>query len=164
MLDTLLIILDVIVALSQLRVWSYLMHKTLQHKFQLHHGKTLRFLLFIRWAAPQILKLNNKNNLMGHFDWPIATKKLKLGRLPKMQFLCESRVSPLWLTYMGEKGRTLGKTIWDKVSAIENTLEGHIENLRNITGNPLGISWEHDGNTPKKNLKKNHPHTPTLEI
>jgi hypothetical protein len=58
------------------------------------------------------LKLNIlKRNLMGHFDWPITKKKLKLRRLPKMQFLCESGVSPLWLTYIGEKGRILGKTI-----------------------------------------------------
>jgi hypothetical protein len=38
----------------------------------------------------------------------------------------------LWPTYIGEKGRTLGKTYGIKVSAIGNTLGQHIWNLGNI--------------------------------
>jgi len=41
---------------------------------------------------------------------------------------------PLWPTYIGEKGRILGKTYGIKGGAIGNTLGEHIANLWNILG------------------------------
>jgi hypothetical protein len=39
---------------------------------------------------------------------------------------------PLWPTYTGEKGRTLGKTYGIKTTCYWNTLEEHVGNPRNI--------------------------------
>jgi hypothetical protein len=36
-------------------------------------------------------------------------KKLKLGGTPQEQFLCEDKIFPFRLIYIGEKGKTLGK-------------------------------------------------------
>jgi hypothetical protein len=41
---------------------------------------------------------------------------------------------PLWPTYIGEKGRTLGKTYGTRRRAIGNTLGEHIRNLGNLMG------------------------------
>jgi hypothetical protein len=50
---------------------------------------------------------------MSQFDWPIA-KNIETMEVPqnrrvyrKIEFL------PLWLTYIGEMGRTFGQIIWD---------------------------------------------------
>jgi len=48
-------------------------------------------------------------------------KKLKLGRLPKI-ILCEDGVPPIWLIYISEKERPLGKGYVIKWVAIGNTL------------------------------------------
>ncbi len=53
---------------------------------------------------------------MSYFDWPITKKikKLKLGWFPQnRRFYCKMECLPLWLKYIGEMGRTLGKNIWD---------------------------------------------------
>ncbi len=75
-------------------------------------------------------------------------KKLKLWRLPQnRRFHGKMECLPLWPTYIGEKGRTLGKTY-----GIGNTPWGtHWE----LDGNPLGTWWEHVGNKGK--MKKNPP-------
>jgi len=45
------------------------------------------------------------------FDWPIAKRKSKLWTLSETKDSMEgwSASLPLWPTYIGEKGRTLGK-------------------------------------------------------
>jgi len=41
-------------------------------------------------------------------------KKVEIWRLPKIEnFMERWNASPLWPTYIGEKGRTLGKTCGD---------------------------------------------------
>ncbi len=60
---------------------------------------------------------------------------------------------PLLPTYIGEKGRTLGKTYMGlKRGAIGNTLGEHIRNL-------MGTHWELEGNIlgAKENEKNPHP-------
>ncbi len=44
---------------------------------------------------------------LNHFDWPITSTKL--GKLPKIYVLMWGCVPPLWPTYIGENGKTLGK-------------------------------------------------------
>jgi hypothetical protein len=47
---------------------------------------------------------------MSQFDWPITKKKLELWRLLKIEDSMERwSASPFGPTYIGEKGRTLGK-------------------------------------------------------
>jgi hypothetical protein len=46
---------------------------------------------------------------------------------------------PIWLTYVDEKGRILGKGYGIKWSAIGDTFEEHIENLGNIVRSLLRI-------------------------
>jgi hypothetical protein len=42
---------------------------------------------------------------MGHFDWRIMKRKLKLGRLPKTAVSMQGwKACPLWLINIGEKG------------------------------------------------------------
>jgi hypothetical protein len=36
-------------------------------------------------------------------------REKKLGRFLKITILCKDGVLPIWLTYIGENGRTLGK-------------------------------------------------------
>jgi len=60
-------------------------------------------------------------------------KKLKLWRLPKIKDSLERwSASPLWPIYIGEKGRTLGKTYGIKG--------------RCYWEHPWGTHWEPDGN------------------
>jgi len=74
-------------------------------------------------------------------------KKLKLWRLLKIEDTIERwRVPPLWPHYIGEKGRTLGKTYgikarcyWELPWGIHWELREHIENL-------MGTQWELEGN------------------
>jgi hypothetical protein len=49
---------------------------------------------------------------MSQFDWPITKKKeLKLLRLPQNgRFYGKMECLSLWPSYIGEKGRSLGKT------------------------------------------------------
>ncbi len=47
---------------------------------------------------------------MSQFDWPIA-KKIETTKSPQNKRFCEKAMClSLWPTYIGEKGRTLGKT------------------------------------------------------
>jgi hypothetical protein len=48
----------------------------------------------------------------------------------------------IWVIYVGEKRRTLGKGYGLKGGAIGNTLGEHIQNFRNNVGNTLKC-WEH---------------------
>jgi hypothetical protein len=46
---------------------------------------------------------------MSQFDWPIA-KKIETTEAPQIRrFYGKMECLPLWPTYIGEKGRTLGK-------------------------------------------------------
>jgi hypothetical protein len=81
---------------------------------------------------------------MSQFDWPITKKRLyeapQNGRFyGKMECL------PLWPTYIGEKGRTLGKTCGIKV--------------RCYWEHPWGTHWEHIGNQGKMKKKSFPPET-----
>jgi hypothetical protein len=76
---------------------------------------------------------------MIQFDWPIAQKSWNHGSSPKIADSMEKMdCLPLWPTYIGEKGRTLGKTYrikagcywehpwgthWEPREHIENTFE-----------------------------------------
>jgi len=74
-------------------------------------------------------------------------KKVKLSRLPKIDFYLERwSASPFWPTYLGEKGRTLGKIYGSNGGTIGNTLRVHIGNLN-------GTCWEQ-----RRNGKKIVPH------
>jgi len=50
------------------------------------------------------------------------------------RFYGKMKCLPLWPIYIGEKGRTLGKTYGIKARCFGNTLEEHIGNLNNILG------------------------------
>ncbi len=47
---------------------------------------------------------------MRQFDWPIAKKSWNNGGSQNRKFYGKMECLPLWPTYIGEKGRTLGKT------------------------------------------------------
>jgi len=65
---------------------------------------------------------------------PIKKKKLKLWRLPQnRRFYGKMKCLPLWPTYIGEKGRTLGKTY-----GIGNTPWGTHWEPREHIGNLMG--------------------------
>ncbi len=75
---------------------------------------------------------------------PIKKKKrLKLvWRLPQnRRFYGKMECLPLWPTYIGEKGRTLGKTY-----GIGNTPWGTHWEPREHIGNLMGTHWELEGN------------------
>jgi hypothetical protein len=82
---------------------------------------------------------------MGHFDWPITQKKKQKKTLEAPQnirFYVRMECLPL---YRWEGERSLGNGYEIKWGAIENTLEEHIENLKNIMRNPLrtyGNTWK----------------------
>jgi hypothetical protein len=63
---------------------------------------------------------------------------LKLWRLPPKKKKQKEKwsASSFWPTYIGEKGRTLGKTYGIKARLLLGTPLGHT----------LGIHWELDGN------------------
>ncbi len=63
---------------------------------------------------------------IGHFDWPIIKKNLKLEMLAN-----EDGIFPLASPFWWKK-RTLGKGYEIKWNVIGNTLEDHIGNLKNI--------------------------------
>jgi hypothetical protein len=70
---------------------------------------------------------------------------------------------PLWPTYLGEKGRTLGKTYGIKVRRcwehpLGNTLGTHWES----DGDPLGTERKHVGNKEKNEILPPPPHNINL--
>jgi hypothetical protein len=92
-----------------------------------------------------------------HYDWPIAqfflnNKKLNwnFGTSPKMKFLCENVVAPLWFSYICEKGRTLGKPYDIKVWCYWNHPWEHIANL---------IIWNVMGTWKNKKFYAHSPHS-----
>ncbi len=77
-------------------------------------------------------------------------RKLKIGMVPQnRRLLWSCGASPLAYLYIGEKGRTLGKTYGIKA--------------RCYWEHPWGTHWELEGNMlgTKEKLKKPSPHTPT---
>jgi hypothetical protein len=92
------------------------------------------------WPIAQFIFLNNKLN------WNFGTS-------PKMKFLCENVVAPLWFTYICEKGRTLGKQIirYQGVVLLKSPLGTHCK----IEEHHL----ECDGNMKKL---KFYAHSPTV--
>jgi len=92
---------------------------------------------------------------------PITKNKLKVWKLSKLVDSMERlQCSPLWPIYIGEKGRTLGKTCgikvrcyWEHPGGTHWKPREHIENL-------MGIHWELEGNmleTKEKRKKKSSP-------
>jgi hypothetical protein len=72
-----------------------------------------------------------------------SKKKLTLWRLPQnKRFYWKMEYLPLWPTYIGEKGRTLGKIYGIKWGAIGKTLGENVGNF----GNLMGTHWELEGN------------------
>jgi hypothetical protein len=79
---------------------------------------------------------------MGHFDWHITQKKLKLGKLPLNSSLhVMIKCLSFGLTFLGEEGRTLGKGYGKKWVALGKALGEH-----------MGTGWEH------KKIQIFHPH------
>jgi hypothetical protein len=75
---------------------------------------------------------------MSQFDWPIAKEVETMEAPQNIKFYGKMECFSLWPTYIGEKGRTLGKTYRIKARCYWE----HIENLGNI----MGTHWELDGN------------------
>jgi hypothetical protein len=66
-------------------------------------------------------------------------KKVETTEAPQnKRFYGKMECLPLWATYIGEKGRTLGKTYRLKLGVIGNTLGEYIGNLGNILGTLKG--------------------------
>jgi len=78
-------------------------------------------------------------------------KKLKLGSLPKITVSIEDQVPPLWLIYLGEKGRCEGKNFGQRIWESEVLLGTPFGN----TLGTWGTGWEHDENT---RIQKSTPH------
>ncbi len=91
------------------------------------------FLLISYGGASQVQLFFFFFFVMSQYDWLIAkktkTKTLKLWRLPKnRRFYRKMECLLLWPSYIGEKGRTLGKTYRIK----DRLYWEHIGNLRKI--------------------------------
>jgi hypothetical protein len=72
---------------------------------------------------------------MSQFDWPIAKKKIETMEASHNRNFCGTmECLLLWPTYIGEKGRTLGKTYGIKA--------------RCYWEHPWGTHWELEGNMP----------------
>jgi hypothetical protein len=101
----------------------------------------------IKWAASKVLFLNFS------FTRPLHIvhhpKQLKLRRLPKIIGFIWGRSVSLWLKYKAEKGRTLGKGIWDEVRYYCEHPGEHIGNLENVMENSMG--------TQGYNIPPSHP-------
>jgi hypothetical protein len=78
---------------------------------------------------------------------PITKKNLKLWRLSKIE---DSTKRPehlyLWPMYIGEKGRTLGKTYGITARCYWEHPGGTHWKSREHIGNPMKIHWELEGN------------------
>jgi len=71
---------------------------------------------------------------MSQFDWPEGKQKLRLWRLPqdKRFYIGSAHLQP---TYIGEKGRTLGKTYGIKVRCYQEHPWGtYLEPIGNLKG------------------------------
>jgi hypothetical protein len=72
---------------------------------------------------------------MSQFDWPNSKKIETMEADQNRRSYGKIKCLPIWLTSIGEKGRTLGITYMGlKRGAIRNTLGEHIGNLANILG------------------------------
>ncbi len=99
---------------------------------------------------------------MSQFDWPITQKKT-MEAPQNRRFYGKIECLPLWSTYRGEKGRTLGKTHGIKERCYcERPWETHWEpkehigNLWEPIGNLKGICWDrrkNEKNPAPSNLK-----------
>jgi hypothetical protein len=88
---------------------------------------------------------------MSQFDWPIAKKhKVETTEAPQNRRFCRKmECLSLWPSYIGEKGRTLGKTYGIKGRCYwEHPWGTHWELTEHI-GNLMGTCWEQ-----RKNEKK----------
>jgi hypothetical protein len=75
---------------------------------------------------------------------PLQKKIEAMESTQNRRFYGKMECLPFRPSYIGEKGRTLGKHMGLKQRAIGNMLKEHI-------GNPLGNWWEHVGNKEKIN-------------
>jgi hypothetical protein len=78
---------------------------------------------------------------MSQFYFPIVKKICKYGGSPNTEDAMIRWSTSLfnWPNYMGEKGRTLGKTYGNKVRCYWEPLGEHIKNL-------MRTHWELEGN------------------
>jgi hypothetical protein len=75
---------------------------------------------------------------MNQSHWPIA-KKIEIMDTPKnRRLILKIECIPLWPTYIGEKGRTLGKTYGIKVRCYWEHPWGTHWDPREHIGNALG--------------------------
>jgi hypothetical protein len=101
---------------------------------------------------------------------PSQKKKVETMEVPKIEerFYGKMKCLSLWPTYIGEKGRTLGKTYGIKARCYWEHLWGTYQEPTEHFGNLMGTHWELEGNmlgtkekifpppphpAPKKNLK-----------
>jgi hypothetical protein len=103
---------------------------------------------------------------MRQFDWPI-TKKIESMEAPQTRrFYGKMECHPLWPTYIGEKGRTLGKTYgikarcyWEHLWRTHWEPIKHCKNMMEPIGDVKGTCWEQKKKekispTPKLKRKK----------
>jgi hypothetical protein len=89
-----------------------------------------------------------------------ATKKVEsMGVSQSRRFYRKMKCLPLWPNYIGEKGRTLGKTYgikakcyWEHIGNLGNILKTWWEHIENL-GNILETWWEPIGNKGKMKKK-----------
>jgi hypothetical protein len=81
---------------------------------------------------------------MDQFDWPITKRSCNYVGSKNRSLCGKMNCIPLWPTYIGEKGRTLGKTYGIKA--------------RCYWEQPWGTHWEFERNMlGTKKMKKNSP-------
>jgi hypothetical protein len=83
---------------------------------------------------------------MSQFDSPIAKKSWNYGASQNRRFYEKMECLPFWPTYIGEKGRILGKTCWIKARCYWEHPWGTHWKPREHIGNLMGIHWELEGN------------------
>jgi hypothetical protein len=85
---------------------------------------------------------------MSQFDWPLTKKKVETMEAPQNRsFYGKMECLSLWPTYIGEKGRTLGKTYGIKARC-------YWEHPRELDGNLKETCWEQWKNEKNPSTKK----------
>jgi hypothetical protein len=94
------------------------------------------------------LGVHHKSNFFfffatSQFDWPIAKKKVETMKAPQSRrFYGNMKCFSFWPTYIGKKGRTLGKTYGIKARCYwEHPWGTHWHPIKHI-GNLMGTCWE----------------------
>jgi len=97
---------------------------------------------------------------MRQFDWPMQKKVETMEDPQTSRFYGKTECHPLWPTwptYIGEKGRTLGKTYGKKARCYwEHLWRTHWEPMEHVE-NMMGTHWELEGNPKKKEKRSTTP-------